>query len=162
MLDTLRRWIAATISTTPSTVERQPIDEDTIRESFKTNIPNYDDGVHRTRLDSEFWAPKPADVDAVLDTQVQWLPYESSEFDCEDFALLTKNVIAMQHGINSVGVVVDYEGAHSYNVIVDADGNTHVYEPQGLSKTTVTGNPFPPSELPVGDNYKMKRGRILI
>jgi hypothetical protein len=162
MLDTIRRTLAATIRTDPPTIERHDLPERTLRESLRADVPNYGTGVSRVRLDATLWAPAPDDVAAVCDTRVGWLPYESAEWDCEDFALATKVVAAMQHGINSVGVVVDHSGGHSYNLVVDSEGGVHLYEPQATSDLLLDENPFAPGELPVGDNYVLESGHILI
>jgi hypothetical protein len=37
----------------------------------------------------------------------------------------------MLMGINTVGVVIDWSGAHAYNILMTADGTVNLYEPQG-------------------------------
>jgi len=59
--------------------------------------------------------------------------YVSDKFDCDKFALYFKSRMAIDFGINAIGVVLDYSAGHAYNlVIVKSGGKTNwfLYEPQ--------------------------------
>jgi hypothetical protein len=61
------------------------------------------------------------------------LHYEINTFDCEDFAFYFASRVARMFGINTVGIVLDYSSAHSYNLVVVKDSQGvrwMLYEPQ--------------------------------
>lgn len=58
------------------------------------------------------------------------LQYVKERFDCENFAVLFKAISDLHFRVNQVGIVLDYESGHGYNLIVYPDGNIQVLEPQ--------------------------------
>jgi len=61
------------------------------------------------------------------------LHYEINTFDCENFAFYFASRVARMFGINTVGIVLDYSSAHSYNLVIVKDSQGvrwMLYEPQ--------------------------------
>lgn len=58
------------------------------------------------------------------------LPYISERFDCENFAIAFKSIVDLHFKLNQVGIVIDYQSGHAYNLVVYPDGNISVFEPQ--------------------------------
>ena len=61
------------------------------------------------------------------------LHYEINIFDCENFAFYFASRVARMFGINTVGIVLDYSSAHSYNIVIVKDSQGvrwMLYEPQ--------------------------------
>lgn len=56
--------------------------------------------------------------------------YKRNKYDCENFAFSFKAHMDFEHEVNQVGLVIDYESGHSYNVIVWANGKFSLFEPQ--------------------------------
>lgn len=59
--------------------------------------------------------------------------YVLDRFDCDKFALYFKSRMAIDFGINAVGVILDYSAGHAYNLVIlrDAQGvKWYLYEPQ--------------------------------
>ena len=50
-------------------------------------------------------------------------------YRCGNFAISFK-AHADQFGINQVGIVLDYQGGHAYNIVIFPDGNVMLLEPQ--------------------------------
>jgi hypothetical protein len=59
--------------------------------------------------------------------------YISETFDCDKFSMYFKSRVAIDFGINSVGVVLDYSAEHAYNLVILKEGDGirwYLYEPQ--------------------------------
>jgi len=56
--------------------------------------------------------------------------YVAEVFDCENFAIAFKSHCDEYFGLNQVGIVIDYESGHGYNLVVLSDGTVWVLEPQ--------------------------------
>ena len=59
--------------------------------------------------------------------------YISETFDCDKFAMYFKSRVAIDFGINAVGVVLDYSAEHAYNLVILKEGDGirwYLYEPQ--------------------------------
>jgi hypothetical protein len=60
--------------------------------------------------------------------------YVLDRFDCDKFALYFKSRVAIDFGINAIGVVLDYSAGHAYNLVItkDAAGKVEwrLFEPQ--------------------------------
>ena len=57
-------------------------------------------------------------------------PYVKEIFDCENFAISFKANMDWYFGLNQVGIVIDYESGHGYNLVLFPDGSAWVLEPQ--------------------------------
>ena len=67
--------------------------------------------------------------------KVDQRPYTLDLFDCNTYALIFKSEAIKLFGLNSVGMVVDTGGAHSFNLIVtkeneDSPLEIRLFEPQ--------------------------------
>jgi hypothetical protein len=59
--------------------------------------------------------------------------YLEDTFDCDKFATYFKSRMAIDFGINAIGIVLDYSSAHAYNIIITKDNQGvkwYLYEPQ--------------------------------
>lgn len=56
--------------------------------------------------------------------------YTAEIFDCENFAIAFKSHVDWYLGLNQVGIVIDYDAGHGYNIVVFPDGNVMLVEPQ--------------------------------
>jgi hypothetical protein len=82
-------------------------------------------------LDGRYFATNADGFDSMdrLDV-IEYLPYRPARFDCENFADLFKTISALIYGVNTVGVVIDWDGGHAYNIVYLEDGRVFLYEPQ--------------------------------
>jgi len=96
-------------------------------------------------LDGTYFAPDPDDIDLIINVAsiTRLLPYRPERYDCENFAGFAWTLSALVLGINTVGLVVDYSGSHAYNVVVDAEGNAHWFEPQTGKRVQIGEENFP-------------------
>jgi len=139
----------------PSTITRTQLTPDQLVGALEAT-PNWKNGVKRLPLDGTYQTPTRDGFRAITAQDLtNLLAYEQAEFDCENFALLFAALAARDYGINTVGVVVDWSGAHAYNVVVYDDQSIEFYEPQSDSF-------YPPSDFPVDDLHRLEHGRILI
>jgi len=68
--------------------------------------------------------------------------YVLDRFDCDKFAIYFKSRMAVDFGINSVGVILDYSAGHAYNLVIlkDSQGvKWMLFEPQNDSIFTYEG-----------------------
>jgi hypothetical protein len=79
-------------------------------------------------VDKYYFAPHTLVSDVGRITGV--LPYRPERFDCEDYAALYKVLHAFVLGVNAIGIVVDWTGGHSYNIVILSDGTVKLIEPQ--------------------------------
>ena len=72
----------------------------------------------------------------ILSIASSHLIYETDRFDCDKFATYFAAMCAFDYGINSAGMVLDYQGRHAYNALLVApdkngiDPVVMVLEPQ--------------------------------
>jgi len=95
--------------------------------------------------DGQYLAPIAEDVSVASDAMAVtgWLPYQPEVFDCEDYTGLWWALTKLLNGTNSVAMVFDWSGGHAYNILVDADGNAHVVEPQTTGDVRVAEDAYP-------------------
>ena len=141
------------------TVERTEIPKDDLVAVLKEEIPKWDIGVTRIAMDGTYYAPKNAkEVRKALSYyQNEKLEYERAVYDCENFAMTATGLFSQNHGVNTVGVVIDWsaENPHAYNIIVHADGSVEWFEPQS---DTFIGKPWEND----AKRYDLSFGRIII
>ena len=58
------------------------------------------------------------------------IDYLRETFDCENFAFLFKANIDLFFHLNQVGLVIDYQAGHAYNLVVYPNGGVQIIEPQ--------------------------------
>jgi len=51
-------------------------------------------------------------------------------FDCENHAIAFKAHVDRYFGLNQVGIVIDYQAGHAYNLVIFPDGKVMLFEPQ--------------------------------
>jgi hypothetical protein len=85
------------------------------------------------RLDGEYYT---TDIDSLKRiTEWDWTDtrkYITDTFDCDKFALYFKSRMAIDFGINAIGVILDYSATHAYNLLIVKDSSVkwYLYEPQ--------------------------------
>lgn len=114
-----------------STPTVAPLDEAALRETTRATLPAFETGDGQiVTSDGEYYAPTdPAALAAVGDL-VDLLPYRAERFDCDNLAGAYRTLAAFVCGVNAVGTVLDWSGGHAYNIVIDANGDATLYEPQ--------------------------------
>ena len=87
-----------------------------------------------TWLDRKYIAVSQKEFQKIIDWD--WTDnkkYIGEKYDCDNFAFSFKARVDRKFHVNTVGLVVDYEGGHAYNIIVFADGTSKIFEPQSDS-----------------------------
>ena len=112
-------------------------------------IPEYGNGVTRRTVDREYYLPSQRDAQRIIEwSQVNTILPKTDQYDCDDYAEALRHDFRL-HGVNSCGLVVDWSGGHSYNVLIFADGQYWFIEPQQ------------DSIVEIGEGtYKLERGWI--
>ena len=101
-----------------------------IAEKLK-QLPNSGAGVRWDRLDENYWACSESDIKNIAKWDLSsWNLWRPEKFDCDNFALVFMAHVNFFFGINSVGLLIDHDTKHAYNIIVLSDGNLRVFEPQ--------------------------------
>jgi len=59
--------------------------------------------------------------------------YVAEKYDCDNFAFSFKARVDRKFHVNTVGLVIDYDAGHAYNLIVFANGTMKLFEPQSDS-----------------------------
>jgi len=112
--------------------EGDQISEEKMLNAVRDAMPEgYDDEITDYTLDGTYFSPNKEELDELrlLAGWIEYLPYRPERFDCEDFGFGFYVLSRFIGGVNSVGVVIDWESVHAYNVVVDSDGNAYWYEP---------------------------------
>lgn len=95
-------------------------------------LPNH----KRFTLDGKYEVPHIDDLKkAIEETKLDQNQYIRDMYDCDNFSLHFHSVLALNHGINTCGVVISYESAHAFNILISHKGDkdsiqVHVFEPQ--------------------------------
>jgi hypothetical protein len=107
------------------------IPEDTVRAATRDALPAFETGDGEiVTSDGTFYAARDTTALAPLADCLAVLPYRPTRFDCENFAGAYRTLAAFVLGVNAVGVVYDWSASHAYTLLVDADGEARLYEPQ--------------------------------
>lgn len=92
-------------------------------------------GVDKTMwLDKKYIAVPESEFRKIIDWD--WTDnktYIAEKYDCDNFAFSFKARVDRKFHVNTVGLVIDYEAGHAYNVIVFANGTMKLFEPQSDS-----------------------------
>ncbi|QJF12412.1 hypothetical protein PFV2_gp39 [Pyrobaculum filamentous virus 2] len=85
-------------------------------------------------LDNRYWVTTVDDFREIVSRDwTKHRRYIDDRFDCDNFALHFVARINAMYGLNSVGIVIDYDAAHAYNLAIVIDGGNLrkvVIEPQ--------------------------------
>lgn len=85
----------------------------------------------RITLDKKYWLCSKSHFQTIIQyNKINEKQYTSDQFDCDNFAFAFKAQVALNHGLNNVGLVIDNSGGHAYNVIIFNDGSAALFEPQ--------------------------------
>lgn len=110
-------------------------------------------------LDGKYRVPHTDDLnDFIKNTKIDENNYLSNFYDCENFAFHFHSILALNYHINSCGIVISYESAHAFNVLVSHQGGkdnlqVNIFEPQ-------SDNMWLPNKDK--NNYKIEDQIILI
>lgn len=122
-----------------------------------------DDGVAVELLDSEYRVINlKRMMDVVQTCHVESIRYQSNFVDCDKHSRMLWALIPVIYKLNNIGMVLDFAGGHSYNVVVvDADDDKPESDGTGLKVVWLepqTGNAI---EIHSQPYYNLKRGQIL-
>ena len=85
----------------------------------------------RLPLDGKYWLTNQSNfLNIVAWDWVDSKKYLVEVFDCENFAIAFKAHVDWYFGLNQVGIVIDYEAEHGYNLVIFPDGKVMLFEPQ--------------------------------
>jgi hypothetical protein len=85
------------------------------------------------RLDGEYYTTDMDSLKRIIDWDwTDTRKYITDTFDCDKFAFYFKSRMAIDFGINAVGVILDYSARHAYNLLIVKDSSVkwYLYEPQ--------------------------------
>jgi hypothetical protein len=88
----------------------------------------------KTWLDNKYVAVSQKEFQKIIDWD--WTDnkkYIAEKYDCDNFAFSFKARVDRKFHVNTVGLVIDYEGGHAYNIVVFSDGTSKIFEPQSDS-----------------------------
>lgn len=112
-------------------IERTKVSGDFIEKSVMSYLDEHDATGDRFPLDATYYTTSSEDMNTIIEgNQVDRNSYTRTKYDCENFALSFMSTVQKERGINSVGMVIDWDGTHAYNIIVYKSGNVKLYEPQ--------------------------------
>jgi hypothetical protein len=85
------------------------------------------------RLDEEYYTTDMDSLKRIIDWDwTDTRKYITDTFDCDKFAFYFKSRMAIDFGINAVGIILDYSAGHAYNLLIVKDSSVkwYLYEPQ--------------------------------
>ena len=107
----------------------------------------------RITLDKKYWLCSKEHFQTIIQyNKINEKQYTYDQFDCDKFAFAFKAQVALNHGLNNVGLVIDNSAGHAYNVIIFNDGSASLFEPQA-DQYVAPGQ---------SDLYKFERGIIIL
>jgi len=122
-------------------------------EQALTKLGYNQDSWQRILLDNKYWTCSKEEFQKVVEyNTINEKQYVLEQYDCDNFAFAFKAQVAMNHNLNSVGLVIDNSAGHAYNVVIFEDGTAELFEPQ--NDTWITPGQ---SEM-----YKFEKGIIII
>ena len=98
---------------------------DIFREHLPRNTFQYE------LLDVSFFIPGYEDIAKIIkwDT-VNQVPYIPERRDCDNYGMHMATMASIKFGVNPFFPVWDFPAQHFYNLIISAEGQLYVYEPQ--------------------------------
>lgn len=107
-------------------LEQQQIKRDvhTISDNDVWGIVNNEfDNPEVNILDSKYKVPRLEYLKHALSkTAIDRARYVSDYYDCENFSFHLHSVLALEYGINSVGIVISGASRHAFNVVIAHEG----------------------------------------
>jgi hypothetical protein len=119
----------------PFTAVRTQITEDELLSVIK-DIQSKGRMAGWLRLDGEYYTTDMDTVNRIIDWDwTDTRKYITDTFDCDKFAFYFKSRMAIDFGINAIGVILDYSAGHAYNLLIVKDSSVkwYLYEPQNDS-----------------------------
>lgn len=88
-------------------------------------------GIVRLPLDQTYYLTNQANfLNIVAWDWIDTVKYQKEVFDCENFAISFKAQVDYIFNLNQVGLVIDYESRHAYNIVIFPNGKVMLLEPQ--------------------------------
>jgi len=120
-------------------------------ETEKKNAPWLKEQIHNEYPDAKI---KPYDFSAQVTSEEEakrivkedltdTMDYVRSEWDCENFSFLFASLCRLKYGV-SVGIVLDIDAKHAYNLWAYKDGKVEIFEPQN-DEFGVSGDHYSPN-----------------
>ena len=147
-IERLRAAIHAPFEITEGVV----ITADEARDIFRNHLP------HNTflyeLLDTSYFIPSLEDTQRIIkwDTVNKAL-YIPERRDCDDYGMYMAAMASIQFGINPFFAVWDFDACHFYDLVITAEGDLYVFEPQ--TDALWLFSEFVPDSL-----HKLNRGKI--
>jgi hypothetical protein len=127
----LVRWIARVAIPGVGGVSTAEISQAEVAGATRDALPAFEAGEgDLIYTDRTFYAAHDPAALAPIADLIALLPYRATRFDCETFAGAYRTLVAFLLGANAVGIVYDWSADHTYNIILDADGEPRLFEPQ--------------------------------
>ena len=104
------------------------------KEMLKRDVSKAIGGAKMTWLDNKYVAVSEKEFQKIIDWD--WTDnkkYVDEKYDCDNFAFSFKARVDRKFHINTVGLVIDYDGGHAYNIIIFSNGTSKIFEPQSDS-----------------------------
>lgn len=118
-------------------------------------IDGLDLGIIRYQLDQTYYLTNQTNfLNIVAWDWIDTVKYQKELYDCENFAISFKAQVDKVFLLNQVGIVLDYESGHAYNLVIFPDGKVMVLEPQSDNLVCWTKR--------VQDFYSLKDAIVII
>ena len=104
------------------------------KDMLKRDVSKAIGGAKMTCLDNKYVAVSEKEFQKIIDWD--WTDnkkYVAEKYDCDNFAFSFKARVDRKFHINTVGLVIDYDGGHAYNIIIFSNGTSKIFEPQSDS-----------------------------
>ena len=104
------------------------------KDMLKRDVSKAIGGAKMTWLDNKYVAVSEKEFQKIIDWD--WTDnkkYVAEKYDCDNFAFSFKARVDRKFHINTVGLVIDYDGGHDYNIIIFSNGTSKIFEPQSDS-----------------------------
>ena len=104
------------------------------KDMLKRDVSKAIGGAKMTWLDNKSVAVSEKEFQKIIDWD--WTDnkkYVAEKYDCDNFAFSFKARVDRKFHINTVGLVIDYDGGHAYNIIIFSNGTSKIFEPQSDS-----------------------------
>ena len=104
------------------------------KDMLKRDVSKAIGGAKMTWLDNKYVAVSEKEFQKIIDWD--WTDnkkYVAEKYDCDNFAFSFKARLDRKFHINTVGLVIDYDGGHAYNIIIFSNGTSKIFEPQSDS-----------------------------
>ena len=120
------------------------------RSEVEKALGAYAPHMRRVCLDNRYYCLTGPDWDALIKAVgPEHRKYAVDKFDCDAFSRVWYGRVAEDYEINGMGIVIDWSGQHSYNLLLVSDGEKpatrltcRLFEPQNLSEPKRGAEPY--------------------